>query len=65
MFSGCNVPPDSKETQLGNKDKEVSPSASKNTKVILMSFCAWKCVSTAISYGTVNSEVLGLICYGR
>ena len=31
MFSGCTVPPDSKETELGSSDQEASPSAGKNT----------------------------------
>ena len=36
MFSGCTVPPDSKETELGSSDKEASPSAGKNTGVVLV-----------------------------
>ena len=36
MFSGCSVPPDSKETELGNSGKEASPSAGKNTGVVLV-----------------------------
>ena len=31
MFSGCTVPPDSKETELGSSNQEVSPSGSKNS----------------------------------
>ena len=31
------VPPDSKETELGSSDQEVSPSAGKNTRVVLVS----------------------------
>ena len=31
MFSGCTVPPDSKETKLGSSNQEASPSAGKNT----------------------------------
>ena len=27
MFSGCTVPPDSKETELGSSNQEASPSA--------------------------------------
>ena len=34
MFSGCTVPPDSKETELGSSILEASPSASKNTGVV-------------------------------
>ena len=36
MFSDCTVPPDSKETELGNSEQEVSPSAGKNTEVVLV-----------------------------
>ena len=47
MFSGCTVPPDrldSKETELRSSDQEASPSADKNTGVVLV-----PCASTAIS----------------
>ena len=37
MFSGCTVPPNSKETELGSSDQEASPSAGKNTGVVLVS----------------------------
>ena len=30
MFSGCTLPPDSKETKLVSSDQEASPSACKN-----------------------------------
>ena len=36
MFSGHTVPPDSKETELGSRDQEASPSAGKNTMVVLV-----------------------------
>ena len=36
VFSGCTVPPDSKETELGSSDKDASPSAGKNTGVVLV-----------------------------
>ena len=36
VFSGCTVPPDSKETELGSSDQEASPSAGKNTEVVLV-----------------------------
>ena len=36
VFSGCTVPPDSKETELGNSDQEPSPSAGKNAGVGLV-----------------------------
>ena len=61
VFSGCTVPPDSKETELGSSDQEASPSAGKNTGVVLVPCRAWKCVPTAISGGADISEVPG--CY--
>ena len=36
MFSGCTVLPDSEETKLGSSDQEASPSAGKNTGVVLV-----------------------------
>ena len=57
MFSGCTVPPDSKETELGSSDQEASPSAGKNTGIVLVPCRAWKCVPTAISGGVDISEV--------
>ena len=57
MCSGCTVPPDSKETKHGSRDQEASPSAGKNTRIILK--CAWKCAPTAISSGVNIFEVPG------
>ena len=57
MFSGCTVLPDSKETELGSSDQEASPSAGKNTRIVLVPCCTWKCVPTAISSGVDISEV--------
>ena len=48
MFSGCN---DSKETDHGSSDQEVSPSTVKSTGVVLVPCHTWKCVNTAISGG--------------
>ena len=59
MFSGCTVPPDTEETELESSDQETSPSAGKNTGVILVVCCIWKCVPTAISGGAGISEVPG------
>ena len=59
MFSGCTLPPDSKETELGSSDQEASPSAGKNTGIVLGPSRAWKCVPTAISGGVDISEVPG------
>ena len=36
MFSGYTVLPDSKKTELGSSDQKASPSAGKNTGVVLV-----------------------------
>ena len=36
VFSSCTMPPDSKETELGRSDQGASPSAAKNTRVVLV-----------------------------
>ena len=36
MFSGCTVLPDNMETELGSSDQEASPSAIKNTEVLVL-----------------------------
>ena len=59
MFSGCTVLSDSKETELGSSDQEASPSAGKNTGIVLVPCCTWKCVPTAISGGVDISKVPG------
>ena len=59
MFSGCTVPPDSKENEFRSSDQEASPSAVKNTGIVLVPCPAWKCVPTAISGGVDISEVPG------
>ena len=51
------MPPDSKETELGSSDQEASPSAGKNTRIVLVPCRAWKCVPTAISGGVDISKV--------
>ena len=51
--------PDSKETELRSSNQEASPSASKNTRVVLGPCRAWKCVPTAISGGVDISEIPG------
>ena len=61
MFPGCTVLPDSKETEVGSSDQEVSPLAGKNTGVVQCHVCTWKCVRAAISGGLDISEVPG--CY--
>ena len=59
MFSGCTVPPDSKETELGSSNQETSPSAAKNTGIVLVLCRVWKYVHTVISGGVDISEVPG------
>ena len=59
MFPGCTVPPDSKEIELGSSDQEASPSAGKNTGIVLVPCYAWKSVPTAISGSVDISEVSG------
>ena len=54
MFSGWTVPADSKDTKLGSSNEEASPSAGKNTRVVLVS-CL--CIPTAISGGVDIYEV--------
>ena len=58
MFSGCTVPPDNKN-KLGSSDQEASPSAGKNTEVVLVSCCTRKCVPIAISGGVDTSVAPG------
>ena len=49
----------SKESKLGSSNQEASPSAGKNTGIVLVPCCAWKFGPATIS-GDVNiSEVPG------
>ena len=59
LVSGCTVLPDSQETKLGSRNQEASQSADKNTEIVLVPWCAWKCVPTAISGGVNISEAPG------
>ena len=59
MFSGCTLLPDSKETELESSYQEASPSAGKNTGVVLVPCRTWNCVPTATSGGADISEVSG------
>ena len=58
MFSGCTVLSDSKESELENSNQEASPSAVKNTGIVLVTCRTWKC-PTAIFGGVDISEVSG------
>ena len=51
MFPGCTVPPDRKETELGDSNQETSSSAGKNTGEVLVPCYAWKSAPTATSGG--------------
>ena len=59
MFSGCTVLLDSKETKLGSSNQEASPSAVKNTRIVLVPCCPWRCVPTALSGGVDICEAPG------
>ena len=59
VFPGCIVLLGSRETKLGSSNQEASPSASKNTILVLVLSCTWNCVPTAISGGVDISEVRG------
>ena len=59
MFPGRTVLPDSKQSELGISDQKPSPSAGKNTGVVLVPCCACKCVPAAISSVVDISEVSG------
>ena len=59
MFSGCTVLLDSKETKLGSGNQEASLSADKNIGIVLVSYCSYKCVPTAVSGGVNISKVPG------
>ena len=65
MFSGCTVPPDTNEFKLGSSDQEASPSAGKNTGIVLVPCYAYKCVPTTISGDVDISRSLGVICFDR
>ena len=53
------MPPGSKENGHGSSDREASPSACENIRVVLVPCHAWKCVPKAISSGVDISDVPG------
>ena len=63
MLSGCTVPPDSKKTEIGSRNQEASPSAGKNTGVVLVP-CSC-IISIAVSDGVDISEFLGCHLLGQ
>ena len=56
-FLRPGLSPDRKKTKLGSSNQDPSPSAGKNTRIVLVSCHAWKCVPTAISGGVDISKV--------
>ena len=50
---------DSKETELESSNQETSLSADKNTRVVLVPYCTWKCDPAAISGGVDIFEAHG------
>ena len=52
------MPPDIKDTKLGNGNQEAFPSAGKNNGIVLVPCHTWKYVPTAISSVDI-SEVPG------
>ena len=65
MFSGCTTPRDSEETKTGSSNREASPSAGKNTRIVSVPCRARNCIPTAISGGVDISKALCVICYDR
>ena len=59
MFSGCNVLPDSKETNFGSSDQEASSSTGKSTGFVLVPCCTLKCVPAGNSGGVGISKIPG------
>ena len=58
MFSGCTVLGDSKENKFGSSDQEASPSAGKNTGIVLVSLQLFLVV-------WVFPRSHGVICFDR
>ena len=58
-MSGCTVLPDSKETKPGSSDQETSPSAGKNTVVILVPCLRMEVCPYSFFGGVDISEVPG------
>ena len=62
--SGYTVVLDSKDTKLGSGDQEASPSAGKNTRVVLVPCCT-KCVPQLFQVVQIFPRSLGVICCYR
>ena len=55
----CTVPPDSKETKVGSSNLD------KNTGIVLMLCCTWKCVPFLFLVVWIFLRFLVIICYDR
>ena len=64
VFSGSIMLPVSKETELGSRDQEASPSAGKSTEIILASCHAYRNVYLQL-FLVVWIFLRSLICYDR
>ena len=66
MFSGCTVPPNSKETELGSSGQEASPSAGKKTRGSFSAMFAHGSASLQLfPVVWIFLKSLGVICYDR
>ena len=65
MFSGCTVPPGSKETELGSSNQEASLSEGKKTGVVLVPCSCRLCSLQLFLMVWIFLRSLGLICYRR
>ena len=66
MFSGCTVPPDSKDTKLGSSDQEASPSASKKYRGSFSAmFAHGSAFLQLFPVVWIFLRSLGVICYDR
>ena len=59
VYSGCTVPPNSKDVKLGSSDQEASSSVDKNIGIVLVPCHTRKCIPTANSDGVDIYEVPG------
>ena len=55
--------PDIKETELESSKQEAVASAYKNSRIVLVSCCAWKCVPTAILVVYIYLRSLGVVYF--
>ena len=65
MFSDSTVPSGSKETELGSSNQEASPSAGKDTGVVLVPCRTWECVPKLLLVVWIFLRSPGVICFDR